>query len=408
VPYMNSAPGSTGAVGLQPSRRDWTDQSFLHVNPYIRDADAFYSGPDAAGNITHRTWDPGDNSFPSWNINLCNHPYFEHFQELYENEGTPFDASMVRSFSRKFRVLARSPVFGPVAVCCCPGIPAPYSPYIPGRQREYDFLARAIRISAKREVTVEHRSWIVTVDYSTSMPDGGPIPSNLIGLGWQAIGIENQPWLEPPHLEWDPETITKTPLADLDGKPFRNAAKQLIYPAPSVEEGVAVLVVSRNSKFATLEECRRHIEKFSYAVNYDVFLGASRGQVLSLPPKAVETYRGPLRFWKMTYRFKFKKQDIPVTTWLQHLFPTETWQPKILNAGMYEIRSGWFGPDPSGTLVPIFRGGQPINYPVLLKEDGTAAAPTDPITEKSWLRFKYYPEVTFNDPANPIVPIGKL
>lgn len=389
---MNETPPG-GSTGGWIDNSGWPNDAFNLYQSYIRNATDFATGPDAQGPIMHRTWDPGDGRTANSKINLCFHPIYESFQEIYENEGTPFDASMVRTYSRKFRVLMREAVYGPAAACSCPGIPWPYSAYVPGRAGEYDLLARAIRISAKRELTGEKRSWVVQVDYSTQMPEGGPIPANGINLGWSTMGAQNAPWDEPPHLEWDPETTTKTPLIDLDGKAFVNAAKQLIYPAPAVEEGVSVLVVRRNKKFQTLEEVRRHIETFSFAVNADVFLGASPGQALSTPPKAIEMYRGPLRYWSFTYRIKFKKQDTPVLTWLQHLFPDSTWQPKMLNAGMYEIRQGWFGADPAGTLVPIFRGGQPVNYPVPLTKEGVAASPG----QENWLNFRYYPSVAFQE-----------
>lgn len=384
-----TAPGVVGVSGSWDFR-NWPTLALALTTPYNREAGDLAAGPDAQQSIMHRSWDPFDGSQQAWNLNLCGHPLFQMIEELYENSGTPFDAGGVRTYTRKFKVITKHATLGPSAVCSCPGIPYPYSMYIPGRALEYDLLARAVRISAQREAGAD-RSWIVTVEYSTQMPEGGPIPSGKIGLGWSTMGAQNAPWDEPPHLEWDPETTTKTPLADLDGKPFVNKAKQLIYPAPPVEDGVSVLVITKNVRFTSLEESRRYGEKFSYVVNKDVFVGGFAGQVLSLPPKMTEMYRGALRYWRVVHRLKFKKADTPILTWLQHLFPSETWQPKILNAGMYEIRQGWLGPDPAGTLVPIFRGGQPVNFPVPLTVDGTEALPG----QENWLNFRYYPSTTF-------------
>lgn len=398
------SPAGGGAVWGCLNSRTWMEGTETFLRPWASGNPNYlakmFDGPDAQGPVMHRSWDPGDPSYAAWKINLCNHPCFVFIQELYELDGVPFDASMVRTYTRRFRVVTRYPMMGVSSVATCPGIPMPYSAYVPGRAQEFDLLARAVRISGKREDTKEHTSWIIQVDYSTQMPDGGPVPTSAVQLGWSTIGIQNNPQDEPPHLEWDPETQTRTPLRDLDGKPFLNSAKQLIYPAPSVEDGVAVLVVTRNRVFASLEACRAHIEKFSYVVNSTTFLGALRGQALCLPPKAVEVYRGPFRFWRFTYRIKFKKRDTVSLTWFQDKFPNDTWQPKMLDAGMYEIRQGWFGPDPAGTLVPIFRGGQPVNYPVPLK-DGTEAVAGD----EQWLKFKYYPEVDFGDV---ILPVDKL
>jgi hypothetical protein len=393
----DTPPGSSVGGGFQ-SDIGWPYRARMVYGPYTKQAADFYAGPDAQGPMQHRTWDPGDAAVDGWRINLCAHPQFEWIEEIPPASGTPFSADMVRQFERKFRVMARYATLGPTAVCSCPGVPWPYSAYIPGRAGEYDLLARVVRISADREKATDFRAWIVTVGYSTAMPEGGPIPAGLVDLGSVLKGAQNNPWDEPPHLEWDPETETKTPLADLDQKPFRNSAGQLIYPAPVVEEGVAVLVISRNMRFTTLEACRAHIERFSYVVNFNAFLGALRGQILCLPPKAVEMYRGPLRYWRFTYRLKFKKRESALVTWLQSIYPYDTWQPKMLDAGQFEKRESWLGF--SDALVPIIKGGAAVNYPVPLK-DGKEA----PVGTANWLNFKYYPEEDFSDL---ILPDSKL
>lgn len=373
---------------------------------YVRSE--YLDGPDAQPAITHRTWDPFDRLQPTSALKLCANAYFESVEEIFDGEGTPFDASGVRTYVRRFRVKTRYTTMLAAAVCSCPGIPRPYAPYVPGRRQEWDPYARVVQISARRELASsnEFTTWIVEVNYSTAMPDGGPLPTAMINLANYAAGAQNNPWDEPPTVEWDVDTATVTPLADRDGKPFLNSAKQLIYPAPAVEEGVVVLIITRNIGFTTLAKVRQYLEKYSFVVNSTAYLGASKGQVMSLPPKAVEMYRGPLRYWRVTHRLKFKPRNDaggqPQKKWLQH-DPDHvhtSWQPKMLDAGMYEIRDGWFGPDPAGTLIPIFRGGQPVNYPVPLK-DGKAAAAGD----EQWLQFKYYEEIDFSDLT---LPAGKL
>lgn len=386
--------------------QDWAGRT-PGPSSYIPQYDLFVtSGPDAQGNVTHKGWDPYDRLTPATQINLCNNRYFESIEELFDGEGTPFDSNNVRTYVRRFRVKCRYTTMGPAAVCACPGIPMPYAPYIPGRSLEWDPYARAVRISARREKggDNEFSSWIVQVDYSTQMPEGGPVPPSQIGLGFEGLGVQNKPWDLPPSLEWDPETTTTTPLADKDGKPFLNSALQPIYPAPPVEEGVAVLVVKRNWKFNSLYQSRLHVEKFSHVVNSTAFVGASKGQVLSLPPKAVERYLGPLRYWEVTYRLKFKKGPVGWKGWLEHLFTHDTWQPKLLDAGMYEIRNLWGVPDPAKRLIPIFRGGVQVTQPVPLK-NGRAADPTEPIGADNWLRFRYYAEEDFTDI---VLPPSKL
>lgn len=401
--FLGSTETSPGKYQEKDRVQDWSGQ--IQNPTYIPTYDKFVNGPDAQGNITHRNWDPYNRLTPSTAINLCANNYYQSVEEIYDGEGTPFDANMVRSYVRRFRVKTKYTTMGPAAACACPGIPMPYAPYIPGRPFEWDMYARAVRISARRERATENEfsSWIVQVDYSTQMPDGGPIPPSEIGLGFSGLGAQNKPWDEPPALEWDPETTTTTPLADKDGNPFVNSAGQPIYPAPPVEQGVAVLTIKRNWRFNSLYQSRLHVEKFSHVVNANAFVGASRGQVLSLPPKAVERYRGPLRYWEMTYRLKFKKGPQNWKGWLEHLFTHDTWQPKLLDAGMYEIKHVAGVPDPNRRLVPIFRAGVQVTQPVPLK-NGRMANPTDPISAQNWLRFRYYAEEDFTD----LIPTGKL
>lgn len=377
---------------------------------YIPDAQYYLDGPDAQPALTHRTWDPFDRLQPGGRLNLCQNSYFESIEEIFDGEGTPWSASGVRRYVRRFRVKTRFTTMQAAAVCACPGVPRPFAPYVPGRQFEWDPYARVVDISARREAAGEKEFaiWVVEVQYSTQMPDGGPIPPARVNLGMFALGAQNNPWDEPPSLEWDVDTATVTPLRDREGKLFKNTAGQLIYPAPAVEEGVAVLIINRNIKFTSLAKLRQYLEKYSFVVNLNTFVGAARGAVMSLPPKAVEVYRGPLRYWRVTHRLKFKpKADSlgnPEKKWLQDVdgFGPASWQPKMLNAGMYEVRDGWFGPDPEGTLIPIFRGGQPVNYPVPLNEAGQQLQSGE---EEHWLQFKYYEELDFQDLT---LPAGKL
>jgi hypothetical protein len=376
----------------------WLSSAQVAIAPWTPNVQFQFAGPDAQANVTHRYYDPFDRRTPNTQYQICNHPYFNLVEELYDHEGTPFDAGGVRTYTRKFRVVATVTTLGPSMVCSCPGIPMPFAPYIPGRALENDMLARAVKISAKRMMADDYKTWIVTVEYSTAMPEGGPSPSSGTNLGWNRAGIQNNPWDEPPHLEWEPEVGTRTPTADLDQKPFVNSAGQPMYPAPAVEDGISVLVITKNARFNSLVAVRDHIERYSFVVNLNSFVGASRGSALSLPPRAVESYRGPLRYWRMTYRIKFKRRD---TSWLQGLFPADTWQPKILDAGMYQIRSIWGVPDPNKELIPIFKGNTQVNYPVPLNGKGQPAAPG----MEKFISFKYYPEVDFSDI---ILPAAKL
>lgn len=352
--------------------------------------DEIRGGYYAQGNIKNDNYDPFSYYEPASRLNLCASPYWEKIEETFSGAGTPFDAMTgVREYTRQFHVRVKVPDIGPALVCACPGVPMPYAPYIPGRRWEWDLQARAIKISAARRNPndpADWQEWVVTVQYSTNMPPGGPIAG--MDLGWNSVGPQNSPWDEPPHLEWDPEVTTTYPLADRDGNPFLNAAGQM-HPPPPLEDGVAVLVVTRNWRFASLEQCKEHIERYSFVVNQAPFVGAAKGKVLSLPPRATEMYRGLIRYWRMTYRLKFRPTR---RQWGHDDFPDDSWQPKVLNAGQYQLKSVLGVPVPN-TLVPIYIGNQAVNYPVPLSGAGLRAEPGD----ENFLVYRYYDEVDFND-----------
>lgn len=339
--------------------------------------------------------------YSGYKIVLCGHPIFTMVEELTDDvDGTPFDASGVRTYIRRFRVTCRINFVGPSGVCQCPGIPLPFAPYIPGRAVETDLQAKAVNISTRREVAGDWRNWVVTVRYSTEMPAGGR-PAEPTQLGAFPAGTQNEPWKEPPYIRFEGEETQDTPEVDRDGKPYVNIVNQPFTPAPSFPGGMAGMVIRRNEFHATLASVLDQVELFNYVVNNVNFLNRLPGTALCKVESAEEVYRGDIRFWSFVYRIRFKKREL-----LPNGEPAQVWQPRILNAGMYRWRRVLGAPIKNLQPIPIMRGAIQVTHPVPLGLDGQPLTPdADGKITPVYLDFKHYREV---DLSALTLPAGKL
>lgn len=305
----------------------------------------------------------GDNFRPGRQIFFDSiDPYFLSIEELFEGKtGTPFSASGVRKYTRRFLVIVKTNLLGPAGVSSCPGVPMPFAPYTPNRREEWDLLAVAVDISADQADRDDWQKWIVTVQYSTEVPPGGPTFLKT-GLGNARSGTQQNPWDEPPAVEADVENETTYPVQDLDGKAYTNSADQPFTPPYARPSGYRVYTATRNEKKADFET---RLEDYVYVVNSTTWKGYQPGYVLCTGGRGPLLYRGAVPFYRVTYKFLCKKRvQLPDGTF------TPGWQPRILDAGMFQ-RDTLFGiaaiPD---TLVPIVQFGHQVNQPVLLDGNG--------------------------------------
>jgi hypothetical protein len=236
---------------------------------------------------------------------------------------------------------------------------------------------------------------IVTAQYSTELPPGGAPILTLFGM--DALGSQNSPWTEPPHIEWDGEEAREARETDLDGKRYLNAAKQPFKPAPTIELGRAVLIYERNESSHDVRKQTR----YTSSINADEFLGEKPGTVKLHAPRARLMWRGGISYWRVTYRFVFNTPEGPVMAnrllqaGTHSVIPpaaaiaagvldgmrTElrTWQTKLLNCGLMQLQKKWPAGPNANLPVPIWRNGSAVTEPVLLNEDGTEMKP-DPTT----------------------------
>ncbi len=326
-------------------------------------------------------------------------------QEIFAGSvGTGFTTNNVRNYVRKLRVILDSDFTenrfaSPGDVQVYPGLPRPYGSYISQLSaKEQDLNALCVRLTAEREHPDDWQTWIVTADYSTEIPDHGPITDGTYVFGDSEIGPQNQPWLLPPKIEWDVQETTVARQYDLNGHAFLNSARVPFSPAPAFEEAYPVLIISRNEQNFTAS----HIADWSFVVNSAPFLGRLAGQVQCLPPKAKKVYFGRTPYYQAVYRLRFKVTDEMVPLALGKL--PATWQPDILDQGYHRLVED----QALGKFVPrpIYEGMTPVSRPRLLDGAGevlvlpNADLSNDPV----YIRFDVYRQRNFSELFNGITP----
>lgn len=328
---------------------------------------------------------------PSW---------FEKVDELEAptREGTPWSADGHRQYFKKYLVIVRREAqddierkmktLGASTVCQAPGIPLPGALYTGGEDpiTEEDTLAQAVNISATKPDPTNPFIWHVTVEFSTRVPEGGL----AVDPGWADMlgGAANNPWLEPWHIEWDPDITLVTPQKDLDGMPFTNSATQPVSPPPQLEQARATLLIIRNEQHFNAAT----INKYAFACNSEPFFGYAPGTVRCRPPRAVQMYRGTLKYFRARWVLEFgllKPKTIAEEVGmdiLRGIFgiteesykDLESWEfLEYLDAGLCRLQNNPNNPESFNKPVPILAhgGGNPITQPDLLDGKGQPVVP---------------------------------
>lgn len=324
--------------------------------------------------------------------------FYGEADELFDGRsGTVFTDGMRRQYTRRFRVVVTTKFVSPVMVCYCPGLPLPFSFYVyklgdgvPGSF--VDLRAVCVSLDAEPEHRDDWQSWIVTARYSTHPSQRPPVTN--VNLPNRTFGAQNRPDEERPRLKWGYEQVQLSPFKDLDGFPFLNTANMPFSPPATFEFACPVLTITRNER----DVDQATIQRYAYAVNDDLFLGADPGMAQCYPPTAEEFPFGDEAWWRTEIRIRFAP-DLEGDDG-KKLF---TWQPRILDAGLHEL-SQWsgVGPAPPGGIgepVPIVGPGAiPVSSPRLLDGEGhvqkkEALNLVGPV----FLDFRIRPSINFGD-----------
>lgn len=255
---------------------------------------------------------------------LPNNRWLLSVDELWEGRvGSPWNMDGHRDYKRVFRVVAKDKRVGPVIVSRAPGIPQPGSRYVSANGVEYDLLAIATGYDCRQEVQDDWQNWLVEVKFSTrEIPKGEN---------------QNNPENEPADIQWESESMQIAPMHDIKGTPYL-ASNELPYsPPPTFDSPFPVLSISRNEITFDLSLA----DYYTNALNDKSFLGWPKGRAQCLRPTATQKHRGQLAYWRVSYKIRFRRK-YPTGSSEDEPFKTfdgedDTWQPRILNAGIMEL-----------------------------------------------------------------------
>lgn len=221
-------------------------------------------------------------------------------------DSTPFDLTSGefyphREYRRTYLVESNETISSELAIWA-PGLPQPYGFYYTSFGI-VDSNARCLSVSCKPKEGSHGRLHLLTYLWSTKF-DLKKLPQNGFPVGNPTNGSPGgssaNPQLEPPEIEWDFEETSIAMLKDLDGKLFKNSAD---IPISGIRVPVhrSIFMLSRNELFWDWSKS----QKIAGSVNNDIFWGYPRDSVLAMAPKAKEVFKDGLRYWRVTYKFKF-------------------------------------------------------------------------------------------------------
>lgn len=308
--------------------------------------------------------------------------------------GTGFQASYHRDYVRKFRVLLKEAPLIPIEkvddtdIFSDSRVPRPFASYFSNWQnaagastpealyasvKYADVHALAVQHSAEREFPDDPLTWILTVNYTTNVPENGPDYRFMFGGTQLSQDTTNpksptfKPWYQMPTIEWQSAESTVAKQWDANGKPFLNSAGQPFAPAPTMEIAYPILHITRNEQIFGADQ----FTYWSFAVNDGAFMGFPQDCVQVLPPSVKQLWWGPQKYFRTTWRLRFKPEEY-VNWWNadeeEYQTARVSWQQYTLDCGFYQLTDPGAGPQ---TVVPIVRNGHRIgNQPALLDGQG--------------------------------------
>lgn len=304
------------------------------------------------------------------------------------NTGNPWDTSGVRTYEKSWKVGVKTKSHAnPLVVVKHRDLPFPYAPYISNNGLQIDPAAFAVSIDAKPMVDDDWQWWIVTVKYSTEMPDNGPdfsLASQARGWPSYLLGVQNIPWYERPTFTFDEGEMTIAEPFDRLGRAYVSSAGQPFSPPPSRRHRYPIYVFERN--MPTFMVTAGLIQRYTDALNDRTFLGHPRGtvQCKSFAPGQLR-YRGKITYYRIRLSFAIETRLVvdPNALAAAAAFGTpvlaattrRTWQPWYIDQGteVIETRTPL---KTFNTPVPIIVNGQPATHPKMLDGNGQQLRPS--------------------------------
>lgn len=266
--------------------------------------------------------------------------------EQYEDRSTKIGLYLKRDHSRRF-IAQTDNSEGSYAVSLANGVPRLGDPH------PEDPASLCVDVDAKNK-NGEPEVWTISCKYTNDLPD-------------DTID-DDDPTSIRAKSSWAFEEFSRFVGQDRDDNPILNSAGDRYEDPIEIVDSFPTLTITknRNSFDAT------NAFNYNNSVNSDTFRGAEPG-TLRVRITASEEWKGDSAYWATTYVFRYNPNG---------------WQPKILEAGLYQ--------KVLSSHVPCFVKGEtphdsePVSHPVPLDANGAQIDPTtfsqnpSPIVYKTW------------------------
>ena len=294
-------------------------------------------------------------------------------EKLWSGRAAGFGVDGRREYTAFVRVTTNAVTDSELTVIFAAGVPR-FGQYYVSSDGVVDLLAICQNINPRQDES-NGFLWLVECTFSTDSPAADPNGAGGAGGGGGEGGDggggfepgqggqADDPTLEPPEWEFDWEERSLPmrfefidPAADppVPGPAILNAAGDPFDPLPEYETGFPVLVYSRTE--AAFDAAKAI--KYAFSLNKTTFLGLPPLAVQCKPIRARSVWKGKTRFWRPTYRFRFRLDG-------------KTFQPQVLNAGFRQKVGGVV----SDILDP--KTQMPVSIPVPLDVTGAALSLAD-------------------------------
>jgi len=205
--------------------------------------------------------------------------------------------------------------------------------------------------------------WLYAKSHTATVDEQSPL------LYWVDVQYEQieDPFSQPPEIEWDFDETNEPIDEDIDGNPLANYAKQP-YDPPITEAFHDMVLRYRRNKSIFLADIA---DEYIGQVNSDYFLPGWPGvPAAGFPPGTVKcrvftgvpAYAAGVNYWVVSYEFKIRHDG---------------WRRRIKQEGL--MVSVYDEGELTGVENAKDANGENVAEPIPLNEDGTArSATTDP------------------------------
>lgn len=307
--------------------------------------------------------------------------------------GQPFSQDNIREYTVKYKIATRNKAYANnICMVKALGLPGPYWPYVSTDGLVVDPCAFAVRIRADPLDPEDWQWWVITVDYSTQLPEEG---ANFY-TQWPSsvVGPQNNPWQKRARLRMEFEDTTEAFPFDLNGKAYTSSAGQPFTPPPTRTHKHVVLVFTRN--MPTNMVTPQTVSDFNNCTNDQTFLGQPVNCVFCNFLPGDLKYLGRIPYYEVTIRFKLETRTYldpnTIRPGFAGVLKRRTWQPLLLDQGTEQKVT-----HPLFRLafnnVPIIRHGQPTTQPQLLDGFGAELRPAaDGKLYPRYVEFEDFPK----------------